>query len=184
MELWTFAVRYVVDQWNNTPHDKLNMHTPNEVFASIKHNAEKITKKLPHYHTFGFPVYVLDSSARDAIKGHKWAPKSRVGIYLGHSRNNASTVFWVLNLATDHISPQYHIIFYDKCTTVDTETDLSQIDLWTGLSNISLWNNEVSFIQPLDDKAGNQYLKTFPQNKNLKPILYPKREKKLITNLN
>ena len=96
MELWTFAVRFVVDQWNDTPHPLLDMQTPNAVFANLP--ATETYNKLPFYHTFGCPVYVLDPSARDDLKTHKWAPKSRVGVYLGQSRNHASTVVWVLQL--------------------------------------------------------------------------------------
>ena len=33
MELWTFAVRYVADQWNNTPHKQLEYQTPNQIFV-------------------------------------------------------------------------------------------------------------------------------------------------------
>ena len=67
MELWTFAIRYVVDQWNNTPHPQLDMQTPNAVFSNTNQTDSKSVNKLPHYHTFGCPVYVFDPKARDAI---------------------------------------------------------------------------------------------------------------------
>ena len=35
-ELWTFAIRYTVDQWNNTPKPEFNLQTQNEIFAEIK----------------------------------------------------------------------------------------------------------------------------------------------------
>ena len=102
MELWTFAVRYIADQWNDSPHKDLNMQTPNEVFANVKptlkeNEQRKRYNRLPYYHTFGCPVYVLNSKHQDGKKTHKWKPKARVGIFLGHSRTHASTVSWVLN---------------------------------------------------------------------------------------
>ena len=38
MELWTFAVRYITDQWNDTPRQELQMRTPNEVFENVSNN--------------------------------------------------------------------------------------------------------------------------------------------------
>ena len=68
MELWTFAVRYIVDQWNDTPRKDLDNNTPNEIFANVKNTLPKEKQiirynRLPYYHTFGCPVYVLDAKA-------------------------------------------------------------------------------------------------------------------------
>ena len=41
MELWTFAVRYVVDQWNDTPRQDLENKTPNEIFVNVKETLPK-----------------------------------------------------------------------------------------------------------------------------------------------
>ena len=70
MELWTFSVRYIIDQWNNTPHNDLDFQTPNEVFSNTnldKSTSEKLKRynRLPLFHTFGCPVYVLDAKAQD-----------------------------------------------------------------------------------------------------------------------
>ena len=64
MELWTFSVRYSVDLWNNTPHVELEIKTPNELFSNINivliHSEHvKRYNRLPHFNTFGCPVYVL-----------------------------------------------------------------------------------------------------------------------------
>merc|ERR1712071_733174 len=45
--------------------------------------------------------------------------KSTKCIYLGKSRSHASNVALVLNLSTDHISPQYHIVFDEQFTTAN-----------------------------------------------------------------
>ena len=36
-------------------------------------------------HTWGCPCYVLDASLQSGTMKSKWEPRSRLGIYLGHS---------------------------------------------------------------------------------------------------
>ena len=40
----------------------------------------------------------------------KWDPRSRVGVYLGHSPINAGCVELILKPVTWHLSPQYHVV--------------------------------------------------------------------------
>ena len=70
------------------------------------------------FHTWGCPVYILDAVNQEAIGTPKWEPRSHIGIYLGHSPCHAGTVALVLNLATGLVSPQYHVVFDDKFSTV------------------------------------------------------------------
>ena len=48
----------------------------------------------------------------------KWEPRSRIGVYLGHSPFHAGSVALVWNPTTGHVSPQYHVVFDDDFTTV------------------------------------------------------------------
>ncbi len=48
----------------------------------------------------------------------KWEPRSRLGIYVGHSPSHAGSVALVLNPRTGHVSPQFHVVFDDFFTTV------------------------------------------------------------------
>jgi hypothetical protein len=48
----------------------------------------------------------------------RWEPRSRVAVYLGHSPHHAQSVALVLNLATGHVSPQFHMVFDDDFTTI------------------------------------------------------------------
>ena len=48
----------------------------------------------------------------------KWDPRSRLGIYVGHSPFHAGSVALVLNPTTGLVSPQYHLVFDDDFTTV------------------------------------------------------------------
>jgi hypothetical protein len=61
----------------------------------------------------------LDSQLQSGIGGApKWEPRSRLGIYIGHSPAHAGLVAMVLNPWTGHVSPQYHVVFDDLFTTV------------------------------------------------------------------
>ena len=52
----------------------------------------------------------MNKEAQDG-KSPKWQPRSRCGIYLGHSPTHAGSVAMVLNPETLHNSPQYHVAF-------------------------------------------------------------------------
>eukprot|EP00957_Ditylum_brightwellii_P136652 10421260-Ditylum_brightwellii.AAC.1 len=60
---------------------------------------------------------MLDKSLADGGHAPKWHPQSRVGIYLGYSRNHARSVAWVL------ISAQYHVTYDDVFPTVAATSD-------------------------------------------------------------
>ena len=65
-------------------------------------------------HTFGCPVYILDSKLQSSSIGPpKWDPRTRLGIYVGRSPYHAGSVALVLNPRTGHVSPQYHLVFDD-----------------------------------------------------------------------
>jgi len=47
------------------------------------------THSLDHFHTFGCPAYMLDSTLQDGFKINKLLPRSQVGTYLGPSPYHA-----------------------------------------------------------------------------------------------
>ena len=74
---------------------------------------------LKNCHTWGCPVYALDAIFQDNIAViPKWESRSCAGIYLGHSSFHAGSVAMVLNLATGHVSPQFHVVFDGEFYTV------------------------------------------------------------------
>ena len=96
IELWTFAFRHIVTKWNNTPRPDLEYKTPDEVFSGVKRvNNEE--NHFADFHPFGIPVYVLDDRLQAKKKIPKWEPRSRVGVYLGQSKEHESNVSYVLN---------------------------------------------------------------------------------------
>jgi Reverse transcriptase (RNA-dependent DNA polymerase) len=115
-DLWPFALEHAVHIWNHLPshHSKL---APIELFTGVK---------LPEYKAisqariWGCPVYVLDPSIQDGKKLPKWRARSRVGMYLGASNEHSSTVGRILNLTTRAISPQYHVVYDELFSSVET----------------------------------------------------------------
>lgn len=142
-ELWTFAMNHAVHQWNNTPRPDLNFFTPNEIFKGEVHRSIDESSENPKaspidlsrdFHPFGCPVYVLEEALQEGQTLPKMDPRSRVGIFMGYSSQHASNVALVLNPETDHISPQYHIIFDDSFSTLTPKTFTEQWEMWDDLA--------------------------------------------------
>ena len=117
--LWPFAVKAAIERINELSFD-LDGTTPSSRFFGV-------TDPIPNlkeYHPFGCPVFVLDTRLHSGQIGPpKWEPRSRVGIYLGHSPMHAGSVALVLNPKTGHVSLQYHVVFDDNFTTVQHMRD-------------------------------------------------------------
>jgi hypothetical protein len=113
--LWPLALLAAADRMNHL-HIDLDGKTPEMKFSS----AANVTTRLRDFHTFGSPCYVLDSRLQSAggPGAPKWEPRSRLGIYVGHSPNHAGSVALVLNPKTGLISPQFHVVFDDDFSTV------------------------------------------------------------------
>ena len=68
------------------------------------------------FHTMFPPVYIIESrlQASGGAVPQKWEPRSRMGIYLGHSPFHDGSVALVLNPLTGRFSPQYHVVFDEE----------------------------------------------------------------------
>ena len=112
--LWPFAVKVAIERLNCLQMD-LDGITPNAKMF----NTQQMRMNVGDYHVFGCPVFVLDSKLQSQSIGlPKWEPRSRVGVYLGHSPMHAGSVALVMNPKTGHVSPQYHVVFDDTFSTV------------------------------------------------------------------
>ena len=113
VNLWPYAVRMANETMNTTPSIQEGV-SPMELFAQVA-----IAPRVKHAHTFGSPVYVLDSALQTAGKRiPKWNRRARVGIYLGTSPRHSRRVALILSLRTGHVSPQFHVIFDDMFETL------------------------------------------------------------------
>jgi hypothetical protein len=66
-------------------------------------------------HTFGCPMYVLQSAGSMTPK---WDAKARLAIYLGPSLNHAWSVGLALSLHSGLVSPVFHAHYDDRFSTV------------------------------------------------------------------
>ena len=110
--LWPMAVTYAVYVYNNTPNAQ-NL-CPADLFTG----STVPRHRLRDLHTWGCPVYVLDPSLQAGKKLPRWEPRSRRGVFVGLSTIHSSEVPLILNLATGSITPQYHVVFDDRYSTV------------------------------------------------------------------
>ena len=73
---------------------------------------------LEDVHTYGCPCFILDKELQTGNMLPKWDPRSRLRVYLGHSPCHAGSVVLVLDPKILHVSPQFHVAFYDQFSTV------------------------------------------------------------------
>eukprot|EP00804_Cyclotella_cryptica_P000828 CCRYP_001075-RA/>CCRYP_001075-RA protein AED:0.12 eAED:0.13 QI:0/0/0/1/0/0.25/4/0/1066 len=123
IDLWPLAMNYAVWVYNKLPQHGTGL-SPEELFSGIKCSQSN----LPRAHVFGCPVYVLDPRLQDGKKIPKWESRARQGIFVGLSPHHSTSVPLVLNPCTQHISPQFHVIFDDAFTTVPSLTNESERD--------------------------------------------------------
>jgi hypothetical protein len=113
IDLWPLAMSYAVWVHNRLPRKGKGL-SPDELFSGLKCPRSELAR----CHVFGCPVYVLDPALQDGKKIPKWDSRARQGIFVGFSDEHSSLVPLVLNPRTQHISPQFHVVFDDAFTTV------------------------------------------------------------------
>jgi hypothetical protein len=140
--LWPYAIRMANDIANSTPSIKADVNvSPVEVFAQTD-----VAPRVKFAHTFGSPVYVLDSRLQSGRRISKWTSKSRVGIYLGASPRHSRKVALVLSLATGLVSPQFHCQYDDLFDTM-RRTAGNRLPK-------SSWQELAGFVDKVEPKSG------------------------------
>jgi Reverse transcriptase (RNA-dependent DNA polymerase) len=84
-----------------------------EKFANVR-----VAFKAKNMHTFGCPMYVLDSQLQVGNSIPKWQTQARLAIKLGNSLNHATNVGLALNLTTGLVSAVFHAKFDETFATV------------------------------------------------------------------
>ena len=131
--MWPFALKEAAYRLN-----RLSSRTDGRSCEATFFNIDKDLFDPSSLHVFGSPCFVLDSRLQSGIAGPpKWEPRSRLGIYVGHSPSHAGSVALVLNPRTGHVSPQYHVVFDDLFTTVAYMKKSEVPPNWTELVNKS-----------------------------------------------
>ena len=149
--LWPMAVDYATYIHNHLPND--HGIAPADLFTGTQIPRHK----LKDIHVWGCPVYVLDPTLQQGKKLPRWEPRARQGIFLGFSAHHSSDVPLVLNISTGHISPQYHVVFDDSFSTVNSHAkEEDPPSFWNEISLDShLYDSYVHRI-PLDSDSSIQ----------------------------
>lgn len=107
------AFDYSIYVFNNIPSsDGL---APEEKWSGVKFHDYN---HLWRMHPWGCPCYVLDLVLQNGKKLPKWRPQSRLGKYVGPSKEHATNAGLVLNSLTKWISAQFHMLFDNIFSTV------------------------------------------------------------------
>ena len=127
--LWPLAMEYAAYIYNHTPKMESGV-APIDIFT----RTTVPRQRLKDLHVWGCPTYVLEPKLQDGKKIPRWKPRSRRGVFLGFGDKYASSVPLVLNPATSHISPQFHVIFDDLFSTVISQLESDEPPLeWNDL---------------------------------------------------
>ena len=125
--------------------------SPEELWSRTKSTCSTIK----HARVFGCPVYVLDPKLQDRKSIPKWNSKARQGVFVGFSDEHSSTVALVYNPKTQHISPQYHIIFDNTFSAVPSFANKQQRnETFEKLFENGCGNSVEYFVDPADAEAG------------------------------
>jgi hypothetical protein len=127
--LWPDALRMADDVLNETP----NMLHKQRITSQQIFLKTMVQTNLKHWKPFGCPVYVLDSRLQGSGGiFHEWKHRSKVGIYLGRSPQQARSVALVLSRETALVSPPFQINFNPTFHTVKQDNFDSKWQLKAG----------------------------------------------------
>src|SRR6056300_1165462 len=132
VHLWGFAMLYASQIRNST----LREGETRTALQKFTRAPKTSTPNANIFHTFGCPVYNLDPRLQSGGSlEHKWSERARIGIYLGLSREHASSVSIVLNPDTGLTSPQFHVKHDERFETTGIPA-MRNIGKWQGLTRI------------------------------------------------
>ena len=123
IKLWPMAISYAVWVYNHLPRVDTGL-CPDEMWSQSRTTHDDLRRA----HVWGCPVYVLEPALQDGKKIPKWLPRARLGMFVGFSSVHSSLVPLVLNVHTGKISPQYHVVFDDKFSTVHSLPSEDSLD--------------------------------------------------------
>ena len=113
ISLWPFAVKHAVWLYKQVPNRKSGL-TPMELITNQKADHTNLLR----LHVWGCPAYVLESKLQNSQKLPKWNRRSRLGQCLGYSDQHLSLVANIRHLKTGYVSPQYHVVYNDRLSSL------------------------------------------------------------------
>ena len=154
VSLWPAALKNYINLRNSLPRDFIPQQKRGQLATYdgsplSKLSGVSIEPNLRDFHPFGCPVYVLKEALQKHQSHNKWQDRSRVGIFLSHSPEHASSVPLVLNSQTGLVSPQFHCVFDDAFDTC--RRDSSFESLWQFKAKLHLAAPTTTYtFSPLD----------------------------------
>ena len=152
IRLWAFAVKHAAWLYNRLPQRALGFRSPLEVFTKTKSDHRELLRA----HVWGCPVFVLDPKLQDGKKLPKFNRRARMGQFVGFSDEHSSLVAKVRNLSTNFISPQFHVIFDDKFTTIQNDTKLEDTALESIFTELFETCRDYYGEEPLESDSGER----------------------------
>jgi hypothetical protein len=122
---WTMAVDYAIYIHNHVPKVQSGFSPIELVTRSGQQSIE-----FTHLHVWGSPAYVLDPKLQDGKKIPKWKPRTRRAMFMGLSKKYASSIPLVMSCQTLAISAQFHVVFDDWFTTVQSSGLDDEVPEW------------------------------------------------------
>jgi hypothetical protein len=132
-EFWPFAVRHACT-FHNASIRQGATKSPHHLFTGVP-----APWKIEDFRVFGCPVFVLDKRLQDGDSLPKWKSRSWLGVYIGHSLQHAGNVPVIYNPSTTHVSPQFHVVFDDKFSTVSSTPQAINNEFLKTLFKKSQW---------------------------------------------
>lgn len=141
LDLWPFAVDYAVYLWNHMPRRDCNK-APIELFYDSSCDVKSI---LSSAKCWGCPAYVLDPTLQDGKKLPRWSPKSKLGQFLGRSREHADSAGRIRNLRTNAISAQFHVVYDNFFTTIFSDVNHDNVPVPPNFDTLLRFSTENLF---------------------------------------
>ena len=117
IRLWAFAVSHAAWLYNRLPNKNLGWRSPLEIFTQQLSDH----KDLLRARVWGCPAFCLEAKLQDGHKIPKFNRRACMGQFLGFSEEHSTLVARVRNLGTNFVSPQFHVVFDEKFTTIHND---------------------------------------------------------------
>lgn len=180
LDLWPFAVEYAVFLYNHMPR-RDSLRSPVELFFDSSHDVASV---LSAAKCWGCPAYVLEPTLQDGRKLPRWSPRSKLGQFLGRSREHADAVGRIRNIRTNAISAQFHVVYDNYFTTVHSDLHHDNIPVPYGFDDLLRYSTENAY-HP-DDVADSRRQRTqrmldslpspsFPPQRENTPTMHPSK---------
>jgi hypothetical protein len=138
-KFWPFAIRHACN-FHNASMDPTTGKSPHHLFTG-----DRAPWHLQDFRVFGCPTFVLDKRLQDGDSLPKWRSRCWTGVYVGHSLQHSGTVPLIYNPVTTCVSPQFHVTFDDKFTTVRGSVAILLDSKYEELYNSTEWLHKPFF---------------------------------------